>query len=252
MGALPKILLVDDVDFFIELEKDFLRRTPAEILTAKNGQQALEIARREKPALIYMDVSMPVMDGLACCKALKKDPELKHIPVIMVFAQSKEIDNTDCTAVGCDGVLNKPVDRTAFLDIGRKYLFSIERREKRINCQVSAAFKIDGVDHRGVILDISSGGMYIQYRDPVPADAKIIISFYLPTVSAELIEVRGRITWVNQGFPRKDLSIPQGFGVQFMQVGPKALSVIRHYIDLHYPGASSSAAPNEVSPGGIK
>lgn len=248
MTALPKILLVDDVDFFIELEKDFLRRTPAEILTAKNGQQALEIARREKPALIYMDVNMPVMDGLACCRAIKKDPALKDIAVVMVFALTKDIDNATCLAAGCDGVLNKPVDRTAFLDLGRTFLFAIERREKRINCQVSATFRIDSTVHQGVVLDISSGGLYIQYREPVPADAKATVGFYLPTVSDQPIEVRGKITWVNQGFPRKDLSIPQGFGVQFMQVGPDTLGVIRRYIDLH--NSARLAAPQNAAASG--
>jgi len=238
MNPRPKILLVDDVDFFIELEKDFLKRTPADIVTAKNGQQALEIARRERPGLIYMDVNMPVMDGLSCCKAIKADPELRHIPVIMVFATSKEVDNAACVAAGSDGVLNKPVDRSAFLDMGHKFLFTVERREKRIPCTMGVNFKIDGQGFQGLALDISSGGMYLQYRDGIPAEARIVLSFFLPTVSDQLLEVRGRVTWINQGFPRQDLSIPQGFGVQFQQVGPNALSIIKRFVE--NSGASGS------------
>ena len=231
MSPRPKILLVDDVDFFIELEKDFLKRTPAEIITAKNGQQALEIVRKVRPDLIYMDVNMPVMDGLACCKAIKADPELRHIPVIMVFATSKEVDNAACIAAGSDGILNKPVDRSAFLDMGHKFLFTIERREKRIPCTMGVHFKIDGQDFQGLALDISSGGMYLQYRNEVPADARVVLSFFLPMVSDQLLEIRGRVTWINQGFPRKDLSIPQGFGVQFVQVGPNALNIIKRFVE---------------------
>lgn len=231
MSPRPKILLVDDVDFFIELEKDFLKRTPADIITAKNGLQALEVARSQRPSLIYMDVNMPGMDGLTCCRAIKSDPELRHIPVIMVFGTSKDIDNAACVAAGSDGVLNKPVDRSAFLDMGHKFLFTIERREKRIPCTMGVNFKIDGLDYQALALDISCGGMYLQYRNGVPPEARVALSFFLPTISDQLLEVRGRVTWINQGFPRQDLSIPQGFGVQFVQVGPNALSLIKRYVE---------------------
>ena len=115
---LPKVLLVDDVDFFLEMEKDYLRGFNVEILTAKNGQQALEIARRERPHIIFMDVIMPFMDGLTCCRSLKSDPRLHAIPVIMVFAGSREVTPEACMKAGCDGTLSKPVEKEKFLDLG--------------------------------------------------------------------------------------------------------------------------------------
>lgn len=238
----PKILLVDDVDFFLELEKDFLKRTAADILTARNGQQALEIIRRERPNLVYMDVNMPVMDGLSCCKAVKGDPTLRDIPIIMVYATSKEVDNAACAAAGSNGILNKPVDRAAFLDLGRKFLFAIERREKRIPCQMTVTFKIDNEEFQGIGLDISPNGVYIQYRQNVQPESRISVSFYLPTISGDLIETRGRIAWVNQGFPRKDLTVPQGFGVQFTSLAPGPLSIIRRYVE-----QLESAAPSPLT-----
>ena len=58
-----KVLLVDDVDFFREVMRDYFKRTPVKILMAGSGLEAIEIAAREKPDLIYMDVAMPVSTG---------------------------------------------------------------------------------------------------------------------------------------------------------------------------------------------
>lgn len=238
MNKRPKILLVDDVDFFIELEKDFLKRTPADILTARNGQQALDIVRREKPDMVFMDVDMPIMDGLACCRQIKADPALKSTPVIMVYAPTKATTNATCQAAGCDGILNKPVDRAAFLDLGRKFLFAIERREKRIPCQMTVTFQTNGVEYQGIGLDISPNGLYIQFRQTVKAEELLRLSFLLPTVCATPIEAVARIAWINQGFPRQDLGIPQGFGVQFQQISPASLASVHRYLE-QYQTASN-------------
>ena len=174
----PKILLVDDVDFFLEIEKDFLRQTPAEILVAGNGREALDLASRHQPDLIFMDVNMPVMDGLSCCRQLKADERLARIPVVMVFAPSGEVDEGACRAAGCDGVLHKPVDRRVFLELGRRFLFAIDRREKRIACQMTVDFRLDGVSHQGMGLDISHHGIYIGYRQEVRIDDRLRICFF--------------------------------------------------------------------------
>src|SRR6185369_12372842 len=76
-----KVLLVDDVHLIIELEKAFLKGLPVDLLIARNGVEALELVNKEHPDLIYMDLNMPVMDGLTCCRALKSNPETMAIPV---------------------------------------------------------------------------------------------------------------------------------------------------------------------------
>ena len=76
MGSPLCILLVDDAKFFLELEKQFLKNTPATLLTASSGKEALEIAKESRPSLVFMDVDMPEMDGLDCCRQFKADPFL--------------------------------------------------------------------------------------------------------------------------------------------------------------------------------
>src|ERR1039457_2919395 len=80
----PKILLVDDTKLFLKLEQEYLKHLAVTVLTAENGIEALEIARSQNPDLIFMDINMPVMDGVSCCAAIKADPGLRSIPVVMV------------------------------------------------------------------------------------------------------------------------------------------------------------------------
>ena len=107
------------------MEKDFLRQTAATILTARNGQEAYEAVALHRPDVVFMDVTMPVMDGIACCRKIKQDPALRSTPVVMVFAPSREVSPESVAASGCDGCLTKPVERKAFLDMGRRFLFDI-------------------------------------------------------------------------------------------------------------------------------
>lgn len=227
--ALRKILLVDDVEFFIELEKDFLSQTPAEILVAKNGEEGLNVAIRERPSLIFMDVSMPVMDGLACCRALKAEPMLRSIPVVMVFAPSREVNPEVCRQAGCDAVLTKPLDRKAFLDIGRSFLFHIDRRESRVPCQATVTVRASSGEIAGTAEDLSERGMYIACREEVRLHETVRLSIRFPG-GVPSIEVRGRVAWVNQGFPRPKLFFPQGFGVEFLRPEPLAAAMIREKI----------------------
>ncbi len=221
----PKILLVDDVDFFLEIEKGFLRQTPAEILLARNGQTALELTAEHRPNLIFMDVHMPVMDGLTCCRRIKTDPQLTGIPVVMVFAPSADVDDAACRAAGCDEVLRKPVDRNAFLELGRRFLFDIDRREKRVSCQIPVEFRIGGRCCQGTGRDVSLHGMYIGFREEVQLNERVQVAFSLPEEGAERIELNGRVAWLNRGFPRSNLGLPQGFGVEFRRL-PAGIAAI--------------------------
>ena len=91
MTIKTKVLLVDDDQDFVEATKMVLESKPYEVLVAYNGDEGLAKARKEKPDLIILDVIMPVKDGFTAAEQLKKDPELKNIPVIMLtsFAQKQ-------------------------------------------------------------------------------------------------------------------------------------------------------------------
>ena len=226
-----KILLVDDVAYFRDVMRDYFKRTPATIIMAASGQEALEAALRESPDLIYMDVAMPGMSGIEVCQRIKSHPALKKIPVLLVFTPDRDATVADLDASGCDDYLAKPFGREAFLNLGHKHLFDIERRDRRVPCQMTVDFSINGREFQGRGVDISLNGFYVEFRDEIPPNSRIRASFLLPTVSAEKIEASGRITWINQGFPRQNLALPQGFGVEIQSIDMGSVEIIRRYLE---------------------
>jgi CheY-like chemotaxis protein len=116
MKERKKILLVDDTDTILLFLKTLLAGHDFEFLTAKNGAEAVEKARRERPDLVLLDIFMPVMDGIEACRVMKGDPELKDIPVVIVTARSEAENVERCLDAGCDDYVFKPVRKLELLD----------------------------------------------------------------------------------------------------------------------------------------
>ncbi|PKP82345.1 MAG: PleD family two-component system response regulator [Alphaproteobacteria bacterium HGW-Alphaproteobacteria-18] len=105
-----RILVVDDIEANRRLLQAKLEAQYHTVLMAENGAQALEIAQREHPEIILLDVMMPGMDGYEVCERLKADPATSYIPVVMVTALSEMEDRVKGLAAGAEDFLTKPVD----------------------------------------------------------------------------------------------------------------------------------------------
>ncbi len=226
----PKILLVDDTRLFLELEKSFLKCSSAHVLTAGNGREALEIIKKELPDLIYMDLHMPEMDGAACCAALKADPVLRSIPVIMVTSAGKEADILLCKEAGCDEFLTKPVNRRLFLEKGRRFLDNLDRRETRVPCRAPVRFKAHNLQLSGVSVDISRWGIYLATEYQLEVKTPLEITLTLPESDVTLTGIKGVVAWQNSGDDRLKPSLPQGFGVEFLNLDDDKLDIISAFI----------------------
>jgi len=109
-----KILLVDDDRDFVEATRLVLESKPYEVVVAYDGDEGLAKARKEKPDLIILDIIMPVKDGFSAAEQLKKDPELKKIPVIMLTSFSEKVGETSLSvsqglALDTEDYVDKPV-----------------------------------------------------------------------------------------------------------------------------------------------
>lgn len=104
-----RVLVVDDVPANVKLLEAKLSAEYYEVLTAENGQQALEVAAAEHPDIILLDVMMPVMDGFTACRKLKEDIGLRHIPVIMITALDQASDRVQGLESGADDFISKPI-----------------------------------------------------------------------------------------------------------------------------------------------
>ena len=106
--AKGKILVVDDEIYIVHILDFSLGMEGYEVLTALDGEQALEKARAEHPDLIVLDIMMPKLDGYETCKILKAEPETKDIPVILLSAKGRNVDQKIGFEVGADDYITKP------------------------------------------------------------------------------------------------------------------------------------------------
>ena len=111
-----KILYVEDNDDNIYVVKNRLTRHGFTVLVATDGAQGLAMAVAEKPDLILMDLSLPVMDGWEATRRLKGSPETRHIPVVALTSHAMAGDREKALAAGCDDYDTKPVELARLLE----------------------------------------------------------------------------------------------------------------------------------------
>lgn len=103
-----KIVVVDD-EYFISRSLSFIfEREGYRCFAASDGEMALELIRRENPDLVFLDISMPKMDGYQVCREIRRDKDLKHIYVIMLTAMGQEVDQEASLEAGADEYMLKP------------------------------------------------------------------------------------------------------------------------------------------------
>lgn len=121
-----KVLVVDDEINITQILEFSIGSEGYEVLTAANGEEAIEKARREQPDLIILDIMMPKIDGYEACRILKSNPLTKNIPVVLLTAKGRDIDKRLGYEVGAVDYIVKPfspnklVDRIHELLVGSK------------------------------------------------------------------------------------------------------------------------------------
>ncbi|HEY0156817.1 MAG TPA: response regulator [Thermoanaerobaculia bacterium] len=104
------ILIVEDNEMNRDMLSRRLERRGYGVLLATDGQMGLEVARANRPDLVLMDMSLPVVDGWEATRQMKADPFLKHIPVIALTAHAMAQDRDKALEAGCDDYDTKPIE----------------------------------------------------------------------------------------------------------------------------------------------
>jgi CheY-like chemotaxis protein len=107
---MARILYVEDNEDNVYMLSSRLRRKGHEVIVATDGNQGVALARSEAPALILMDLSLPVVDGWEATRRLKAMPETRNIPVIAISAHAMATDRESAFEVGCDDFDTKPIE----------------------------------------------------------------------------------------------------------------------------------------------
>ena len=105
-----RILVVEDNRDNMTLMTDMLEAFDYTVIQATDGQRGVDLAVSEQPDLIFMDLSLPIMDGWTAARTIKANPALAHIPIIALTAHAMVGDRERALAAGCDDYLAKPID----------------------------------------------------------------------------------------------------------------------------------------------
>jgi CheY-like chemotaxis protein len=191
---MQSILLVDDTGLFRALAETIPRRTNCRVLLASNGTEALAVARREKPDIVFLDADLTGMTGVDVCRVLKADPLFGRTPVVLIGTDAKSRD--EGYRAGASDFLWKPIDEIGFFDTFRRLLQILPREAARAPFGFSVTFWRDGIQYEGTIRDLAKGGFFVRTPVAQPIGARIEVAFDIPgrkagrTVVAEAIVVR--------------------------------------------------------------
>jgi CheY-like chemotaxis protein len=104
------VMVVEDFEDNRFMMRRLLEMSGYRVVEAVNGQQAVEVAEIERPHLILMDLSLPLLDGLAATRRIRQNPDLRRIPIIAVSAHDTSDFHADALAAGCNDYVTKPID----------------------------------------------------------------------------------------------------------------------------------------------
>lgn len=122
-----KVLLVDDSSTALLMGETVLKQhTPYEVVTARDGEEAVRKAVSENPDLILMDVVMPKMDGFAACREIRRQKGIQDVPIIMVTSRGEPANVETGFQSGCSAYLTKPISPTELLEVVRTLVGTAE------------------------------------------------------------------------------------------------------------------------------
>lgn len=111
-----RFLYIEDNDQNFYLISFMLKKRGHEVQWAKDGQAGIDAAERDRPDLILLDIQLPIMNGYEVARALRRNPELRDIPIVALTSYAMPGDRAKALEAGCDGYIEKPIDPSTFAE----------------------------------------------------------------------------------------------------------------------------------------
>lgn len=210
-----KLLIVDDMKSFLDLEKSFLSRADCRILSATTGLEAIKVAQMERPNLIILDVEMPEMNGIEATRILSHQRELKEIPIVILSSTTRREESM---AAGAREFIQKPIDEDQFLEMVKRYVELPIRKDPRRPLDRPCTLTKEGESGQGIVADLSVTGVFLKTPLRLAVGDKVHLSFAFPIDGAQKeIQVDAivvRVTGVGFGLRFSDLAEGTRFFIQ--------------------------------------
>ncbi len=226
------ILLVDDVELFLELEKTFFHRERFDLLMAVNAEEVMQLVLQRKPDLVFMDMHLSGARGDDVCRWIKQDPELQSIPVIMVVDAGDQEAESLCRQAGCDAIIQSPVKRQQLLSVARNVLDLIDRQQPRIPARMLVQFGNRNSREKvsnNYTVNLSKGGIFVATQDILPVGSPLSLQIQFPG-QHDTISCEGRVAWLNHSEFFKKPHLPTGMGVEFNELTELNRGLVDSYL----------------------
>ena len=223
--SIAKILVVDDLKLTLEIAKSALINSGAAIITASNGAEALSRIKKESPDLVIMDLFMPEMNGDECCKLIKEDPSISHIPIVLMSSSARLNGLDKSTLSLCVGIMRKPFSKSEFLEKVQEHADIKCRKNPRLPVSFDVCFKHNEKILRGRMTNLSRGGIFIESEHIAPKGAKIDIA--VSTKQAGFFELFGKVVWSGNDSKQSGPQQSGGMGVEFLEQDGALKSAIK-------------------------
>ena len=205
---MPKILLVDDVDLFLELERSYLEGCGYDLVTASSGEETLQRLERIAPDVLLLDYYMPGINGDDVCRSIRAQDAWKHLPILMVTAAGKPEEVQRCLDAGCDDYITKPVNKNELREKVERLLGQVQRRTAdRVAVKMPLHLQEGGRLHVASAEDLSTSGARICSSVPLPENATVELR--LEADDEQPVSLYGKIT-------RQSEDPEEGCGVYFI------------------------------------
>jgi len=131
--AKQTILVVDDETDLLDLIEYNLKKEGFDVLKAENGEEGIAVAKKHEPDLVLLDIMMPKMDGMQAVEEMRKDNQLKNIPIIFLTARSDEKTEVEGLNKGGDDYITKPISTTKLISRIKAVLRRFDEKEASVN-----------------------------------------------------------------------------------------------------------------------
>ena len=231
MEKSKKILLAEDIELFLEMEKYFLKRDDLDLIISSGGAKAMDMLRQHRPQLAFFGMNMLGMSGVECCQAIKADQDLAQTAVVLMVDAGRPELAEQARDAGCDDVLFKPIKHDEFLATVRRFVPLDIREGKRMRAQLRVAY---GPEPQKPLteysVDLSTGGLYLQTDNPLDVNENLTLRFTLPDMH-KMVTCKARVAWVNTKHNPRKPDFPAGMGIQFVDMSLEDVKSIRRFLE---------------------
>lgn len=188
-----RILLLDGVRLFLQLEQTLLQRSDYQLFAATTGAEAMEIIEREKLDLVLLDYVLPDMTGVEVVKAIRASEQNRDAGIVIVTARGMREHVDKCMAAGCSAFLYKPVTRTSLCSHVQEMLRVPARRHVRTLVRLQVNARNRERFFFGNTVNLSEGGLLLETPLELSMGETMSLRFFLPG-EEEAVACRARVT----------------------------------------------------------